>query len=561
MSVYASIMIKYLTLYFALALTVQMSAQQTNGLFNNDSLSFNGYTLFAPINYKNTYLIDNCGFLVNEWESNYNPGLSAYLLPDGNLLRTIRTNSSFFLGGGTGGGLEIRDWDNDLVWQYIYSQDSIHHQHHDMEYLPNGNILLIAWEYLPAQAAIDAGRNPIGTGLAFWPDKIVEIKPIGTDSIKTVWEWHAFDHIIQDFDNTKPNYGIVAEHPELIDLNYRTDTNSDWLHTNGVDYNPQLDQIILSVRNYSEFWVIDHSTTTEEAAGHTGGNSGKGGDILYRWGNPQTYNRGTSADRVFYAQHDAHWIPDGIPGSGNIMVFNNGKGLISNVHSSIDVIAPPVDASGNYTINESDAFGPTELAWTYEAATMTDFYSSNVSGAQRLPNGNTLICEGTSGHLFEVNQDGELLWDYVVPVSFGGPLSQGTNMNGQNGTFRSYRYSTDYEAFVGKDLTPGSPVELNPIASECEIYEILTANENVNFGSDEIKIHPNPVTSHLNVENSSYAEIRVVIFDVAGRSLEEWRERDAFFQINLNNYQKGIYFINIYTEKNSLFYIKKIVKM
>jgi len=554
-------MIKYLTLYFALALTVQMSAQQTNGLFNNDSLSFNGYTLFAPINYKNTYLIDNCGFLVNEWESNYNPGLSAYLLPDGNLLRTIRTNSSFFLGGGTGGGLEIRDWDNDLVWQYIYSQDSIHHQHHDMEYLPNGNILLIAWEYLPAQAAIDAGRNPIGTGLAFWPDKIVEIKPIGTDSIKTVWEWHAFDHIIQDFDNTKPNYGIVAEHPELIDLNYRTDTNSDWLHTNGVDYNPQLDQIILSVRNYSEFWVIDHSTTTEEAAGHTGGNSGKGGDILYRWGNPQTYNRGTSADRVFYAQHDAHWIPDGIPGSGNIMVFNNGKGLISNVHSSIDVIAPPVDASGNYTINESDAFGPTELAWTYEAATMTDFYSSNVSGAQRLPNGNTLICEGTSGHLFEVNQDGELLWDYVVPVSFGGPLSQGTNMNGQNGTFRSYRYSTDYEAFVGKDLTPGSPVELNPIASECEIYEILTANENVNFGSDEIKIHPNPVTSHLNVENSSYAEIRVVIFDVAGRSLEEWRERDAFFQINLNNYQKGIYFINIYTEKNSLFYIKKIVKM
>jgi len=561
MSVYASIMIKYLTLYFALALTVQMSAQQTNGLFNNDSLSFNGYTLFAPINYKNTYLIDNCGFLVNEWESNYNPGLSAYLLPDGNLLRTMRTNSSFFLGGGSGGGLEIRDWDNDLVWQYIYSQDSIHHQHHDMEYLPNGNILLIAWEYLPAQAAIDAGRNPIGTGLAFWPDKIVEIKPIGTDSIKTVWEWHAFDHIIQDFDNTKPNYGIVAEHPELIDLNYYTDTNPDWLHTNGVDYNPQLDQIILSVRNYSEFWVIDHSTTTEEAAGHTGGNSGKGGDILYRWGNPQTYNRGTSADRVFYAQHDAHWIPDEIPGSGNIMVFNNGKGLISNVHSSIDVIAPPVDASGNYTINESDAFGPTELAWTYEAATMTDFYSPNISGAQRLPNGNTLICEGTSGHLFEVNQDGELLWDYVVPVSFGGPLSQGTNMNSQNSTFRSYRYSADYEAFVGKDLTPGSPVELNPIASECEIYETLTANENVNFGSDEIKIHPNPVTSHLNVENSSYAEIRVVIFDVAGRSLEEWRERDAFFQINLNNYQKGIYFINIYTEKNSLFYIKKIVKM
>ncbi len=551
---------KYLILCLSLILTIQLHAQQTNGLFKNDSLAFNGYTLFPPINYSSTYLIDNCGYLVNEWQSDYNPGLSAYLLPDGSLLRTLRLNSSFFLGGGSGGGLEIRDWDNNLEWQLFYSQDSVHHQHHDVEYMPNGNILIIAWDYKTAQDAIDAGRNPVNVGLSFWPDKIVEIKPIGVDSAETVWEWNAFDHLIQDYDSTKPNYGVVADHPELIDLNYYTAANPDWLHTNGVNYNPELDQIVLSVRNYSEFWVIDHSTTTEEAAGHTGGNSGKGGDILYRWGNPQTYGRGTSADRVFYAQHDAHWIPKGYPGAGDIMVFNNGKGLTFNVHSSVDVITPPMDANGNYTITDGEAFGPAELTWTYEAPMPVDFYSPNISGSQRQPNGNTLICEGAFGRIFEVNEAGDILWEYIAPVSFGGPLSQGSFMNGQNGAFRAYRYAPDYEAFDGRDLTADTPIELNAIDYECKIYELITTTENVNFLSDKIKIHPNPVTLHLNVENSSGEEIRAVIFDVAGRKLEERYGRDASFQINANHYQQGIYFIKFYN-KNNLFLTKKFVKM
>lgn len=551
---------KYLLLYFAFAFTAQLYAQQTNGLLKNDSLAFNGYTLFAPINYSNTYLIDNCGYLVNEWQSNYNPGLSAYLLPDGSLLRTIRTNNSFFLAGGSGGGMEIRDWDNNLQWKYIYSQDSVHQHHHDLEYMPNGNILLIAWEYKTAEEVIEAGRNPVNVGLGFWPDKIVEIKPFGTDSAEVVWEWHAFDHIIQDYDSTKPNYGVVADHPELIDLNYYTSANPDWLHTNGINYNPELDQIILSIRNHSELWVIDHSTTTEEAAGHTGGNLGKGGDILYRWGNPQAYDRGASDDRVFYAQHDAHWIPKGYPGAGDIMIFNNGKGLMFNVHSSVDVITPPIDADGNYTIIGGEAFGPTELTWTYEAPMPPDFYSPNISGAQRQPNGNTLICEGAFGHLFEVNEAGDVLWEYINPVSFSGPLSQGTSMNGQNGVFRTYRYASDYEAFVGRDLNADTPIELNAIDYDCKIYELITAAENVNSLMDKIKIHPNPVNSHLNVENSSGEKIRAVIFDVAGRQLEEWRGRDVFFQMNLHHYQKGIYFIKIYNN-NNLFLTKKFVKI
>ena len=190
-----------------------------------------------------------------------------------------------------------------------------------------------------------------------------------------------------------------------------------------------------------------------------------------------------------------------------------------------------------------------------------DFYSPNISGAQRQLNGNTLICEGSKGHLFEVNEAGELLWEYTAPVSFGGPLSQGTTMNGQNAVFRTYRYSTDYEAFEERDLTADTPVELNAIDYECKIYELITAAENVNSLNDKIKIHPNPVNSHLNIENSSGEEIRALVFDVTGRALDEWRGRDALFQINTNYYQKGIYFIKFYTETNYLFFTEKFVKM
>ena len=72
----------------------------------------------------------------------------------------------------------------------------------------------------------------------------------------------------------------------------------------------------MSVCAFSEFWIIDHGTTTAQAAGHTGGRRGRGGDLLYRWGNPRAYRAGTKADRKLFAQHNAHWIPKGLPGAG-----------------------------------------------------------------------------------------------------------------------------------------------------------------------------------------------------------------------------------------------------
>jgi len=343
----------------------------------------------------------------------------------------------------------------------------------------------------------------------------------------------------------------------LIDLNYTTSASPDWLHSNSVDYNADLDQIILSVRNYSELWVIDHSTTTAEAAGHTGGNSGRGGDLLYRWGNPQAYGRGSSADRIFYGQHDAQWIADGLPDAGKIMIFNNGRGVNFDAHSSVSVIAPPVDAVGNYALNGGEAFAPNQADWTYTANPAESFYSINISGAQRLPNGNTLICEGDDGRLFEVNGAGQVLWEYIVPVGTMGPLSQGANMTSQNATFRAYRYAPDYPAFVGRDLTADTPIELNPLPSDCQIYEMIVATDetaSLNF----INIHPNPVSSLLTVENNSNNALNIEIYDIAGRNVFQNNFSDNHFQINMNDYSEGVYVLQCYNDEQ-LVMTKKIV--
>lgn len=453
-----------------LAAGLAQAQEQTVGLFVNDSTAYDGYTLFAPLRYTTTYFIDNEGRLVNSWEGNYTPGHSVYFLENGRLLRTCKLNSNpTFNAGGAGGRVEEVDWDGTVVWEYEYSS-SQHLQHHDVEMLPNGNVLMIAWEYKSSAEAIAAGRNPslISQG-ELWPDHIIEVEPTGAASGDIVWEWHIWDHLVQDYDPGQENYGVVADHPELIDINFSihqgpNQGQADWNHTNAIDYNEAFDQIVISVHGFGEIWVIDHSTTTAEAAGHTGGNSGQGGDLLYRWGNPQAYDAGDDGDRKFYCQHDAQWIETGSPGEGDILVFNNGQGRPEGDYSTVDEFVPPVDSSGNYALDPGPAYGPQEQTWIYMAEVPTDFYSSGISGAQRLPNGNTLICEGQSGTFFEVSPDTDIVWLYVNPVTGGGPLTQGETIPGgpqgqENNVFRANRYAPDFPGFSGHDLTPGEPIE------------------------------------------------------------------------------------------------------
>ena len=464
------------------------AAGQTVGLLLNEPGSFFGYTLFSSLPVGETYLIDHNGDVVQSWHTGL--GLSAYLLEDGSVIHTARivNNAKFIWGGGTG-GVQHYDWDGTLIWEYIYSDlapDFAYHLHHDLEVLPNGNVLMIAWERRSRAATIAAGRDPKVLQAELHSLRLIEVEPVGATGGNIVWEWNAFDHLIQDFDATKDNFGVVADNPKLIDLNFSDANQSgegepDWLHTNSVEYNPELDQILLSLRHFSEIWVIDHSTTTEEAASHSGGNSGNGGDLLYRWGNPEAYDAGDAGDQQLFVQHDARWIEPGLPGAGNILVFSNGPRPAGNI-SSVEEIVPPVDGLGNYALTPGQAYGPATSVWSYSDP--GEFYSVLVSGAQRLPNGNTLITSGSPGMIFEVTQDGETVWKYLNPVEADGPLTQGDQAESAGrSVFRATRYAPDYPGLAGRDLTPSGPIEIVLDSDEDGLFD---HEETKTYGTDPL---------------------------------------------------------------------------
>ena len=449
------------------------SQNQTVGVFQYNEGIYDAYTLFSPS--RDTYLIDNCGQLIHTWSSNYQTGGSIYLLEDGSLLRTTKINEyNVFDGGGIGGGVEKLDWDGNVIWSYPYNSET-YHQHHDIEPLPNGNILILGWELKTEEEAINKGRDPLLLEDGeLWPEHIVEIDP-NSDGGNIVWEWHLWDHLIQDFDSSLVNYGVVSEHPELLNINYMgpgqnsAGGKADWIHANSIDYNEELDQIIISSRALSEFWIIDHSTTTEEAASSSGGNSGMGGDILYRWGNPKAYDRGTVNDRVLFGQHHVEWIDKQLPGEDNIILFNNGRNRPEGNYSSIDELSLPVNGY-NYEIESENPYGPFELVWTYVASNPYDFFADHVSGCQRLPNGNTLICSGPDGIFYEVDDMSNILWEYKNPVYGNITLNQGDTppvgpfgqVIASNSVFRCEKFNAEFAGFEGHELIAGLPIEGPP---------------------------------------------------------------------------------------------------
>jgi hypothetical protein len=443
---------------------------EPRGLVRHKEGAFEGYTLIAPLRSRNTYLLDMAGQAVHVWEGEDAPGNAVYLFDSGELLRCIKVGDNpVFHGGGEGGRIQRLAWDGTVLWDWSYTNEE-HLLHHDIEPLPNGNLLVIAWERRTKEEARAAGRDPDHIGKeGLWPDKVLEIKPTGTNGAETVWEWHSWDHIIQDTSPDLVNFGDITAHPERIDINgdHRRDQplseeeresqekierqmralgylgdddsdgdgddqdgpvqppedrdkKSDWLHTNSIDYDPVRDLIILSARTFSELWVIDHSTTTEEAKGHTGGRQGKGGDLVYRWGNARNYGRDGEGARDFYLQHDTQWIDAGLPGEGHILAFNNGEGRPGGPFSTVDEIIPPWTKEGGFMREEDSAFGPEDPCWSYGNTTDQNIFSSFISGAQRLPNGNTLICSGVEGRLLEVTPSGKVVWEFEN--TFGGDI-------------------------------------------------------------------------------------------------------------------------------------------
>ena len=409
-----------------------------------------------------TFLIDNAGQVAYQWEHAL---ANARLLPNGNVMGTLA------------GFLHEMNPQGKPVWEYKPPLP----MHHDYLKLPNGNVLVLLGRNRSAAEAIAAGANPefVDADRGLTHDVLVEVRPSYPIGGEIVWQWSVWDHLIQDFDETKENYGDVAAHPERVDLNYalaslsqttKQPDRADWSYGNALAYHPELDQVLMSARNFSEVWVMDHSTSQEEAATGTGGRSGRGGDLLYRWGNPRAYRAGTTAEQQLFWPHSAHWIPPGLPGAGNILVFSNGDEFegFERDYSTVVEFEYPLAEGKPPMPKRGTPFAPAQPVWSYVGDPPSSFYSRRTSSVQRLGNGNTLVLSGMQGTMFEVTPAGETVWQYVNPLDGVMALAQGdpvpiVRRRGRlvwaNMLFRVRKYAPEHPGLKGLDLAPKGALE------------------------------------------------------------------------------------------------------
>ena len=422
-----------------------------------------GYTLIYPHNQPHARLIDACGEVVHQWtnDSLRRPGNSAYLTPMGNLVwahRPANFQSDPIWAGGGGAVIEGRTWDNAVQWNYELN-DSTGRLHHDFALTNTGTVLAIAWERIDSITAVEAGRNSelLEDG-ELWSERIIELMPNESGGADVIWEWRVWDHLVQDFDSTKANFGDPASAPDRVDLNFGTPSSAapDWLHINSIDYNPALGHILLSVPTFDELWIID------KAAPENG--------LIWRWGNPEAYASGTSEDQRLHYQHAGRWLDapyhQGSPDFGKIAVFNNRNPGATGPFSSAHLIAPELienEESITYATIENGTFAPVGFDWTWTAPTPTDFFSSGLSNFERLPNGNNLLLSGRTGEIFELTAAGDTAWYYRVPLQAGTTVAQGTELGmNDNLLFRATRYPAQFPVFNSVDLTPMGAWELDP---------------------------------------------------------------------------------------------------
>lgn len=507
-------------------LSFNISAQNPNlGLLLQPSLSTSeGYTLFSPEFNNNAYLINNCGEVIRKWTFFEKPGATCYLLENGNILRAGKDS------------LTVKDWNDNYVWSFNTTVNGIN-QNHDIEPLPNGNVLCVVSNNIPAAQMIDMGRNPALIATFLKVENIVEVMPVGLHGGAVVWEWSFLDHLIQDFDSTKINYGVVEDHPELMDVNANISPATNWSHMNAVDYNADLDQIMISGRQLNEIFIIDHSTTTAEAASHSGGNSNKGGDFLWRWGNPKAYRQGTAADQKLFMQHDAKWVEKGYPDEGKISVYNNGDSTATQ--SKVHLLIPEI-VNGDYTL-VNGKFAPLDYDWTWSGSIFGRvMLEGKKSGVQAQQNGNITITEASLGRVSEITKSGELLWSYRNPV--GQTIyNQGDSIiSSYNSIYKAEKYPVNFPGFAGKDMTPQNIIEnVNTISQACSAATGIEKQ----FSDDLFILNPSSNGKIIFNENIVNSNIRIC--DVRGNVVFT---KDNFYGNTLNtNLKQAVYFLQVFT--------------
>ncbi|MEI6899765.1 MAG: aryl-sulfate sulfotransferase [Bacteroidota bacterium] len=518
---------------------------KTETRYWDDSKTYGGYTLFGTRGV--TYLIDFEGHVIHTWNIGTNPRFTG----DGNLLDAVGGNPS------NQNTWKELTWEGNVVWQYTETRSS-YHGHHDFTKIYNPKLgdstfLYIANKDLSAQQCLDAGCDPQYNYTGSQMDAIVEVNRQGT----VIWEWCFFDHVVQDIDATKSTYGIIANTPGRINLNIRGNhVKSDWLHCNSLDYNETLDLIVVN-SVHGEFYVIDHGNTfiPNQPANSIALAAGAAGDFKYRFGDPAKYNKGdppsvldnwekaTAGHKQLGGSHDIQWIKTGLPGAGNFLVFDNAQNLFELTGQSYVIeINPYLNSSGVNTgqfVNPPDAGyivqgSPDanlmkenknvskQIVWKYSSKNNTSFYSTIGSSAQRLPNGNTLVCAMNDGHFFEVHpSDTSVVWEYTNPMTRNGVKSiKVDNYPTYNGVFRAYRYAATDPGLIGHDLTPGATMTGDPpnYWTPANITAIEETGSYVSGGTSLGQNYPNPFTQGTTIEFGleAPAMVNLIIYTFSG---------------------------------------------
>lgn len=517
---------------------------------------YNGYTLYSVMNSSTTYLVDTASANYHTWThaSNKKTGYSSYLMPGGTLWRTVARSGNSLTGGGMCGEIMKVDYSGTVLWDYVVSS-ATECSHHDICPLPNGNVLMIVYDVKTSSDAATAGCTYNGT---MWSEKIIEVQPTGATTGTIVWQWNLWDHLCQDVNANANNYVTnTADHPELWDIN--VNLMKDFWHMNGIDYNPVLNQIVVSAHNTNEYYVIDHSTTTAEAAGHTGGYSGKGGDFLYRWGKPSNY--GQTGTTNFNVIHDAHWIPEGCINEGAIGGLNN-KG-ISNTQSCVDIALPPYNGY-NYSYTANTAYAPS----SYTQRQTCNGGTTNMGNSEQYPNGNMMICLALSGTIYEVNSAGTTLWT----LNASGSVPQAHRYTScfinnaapaqptitQNGNSLTSSPASAYQWYENGVLVPGATSQTyTPTQSGIIVVRVTDANGCVwtysdlfvfqlstgildSYDPSELVVYPNPATDVIRFRGSFLDgnDYEIRIFDAFGRLVRFEKNSSS---IDLSGLSNGLY--------------------
>ncbi len=512
------------------------------------SRTSSGYTLFGTGG--KSYLLDFEGHIVHTWNIGTNPRL------------TERGTLYDAAGGDPSKATTWKelDWNGNTIWQYTESRTG-YYPHHDFQLIYNPKLkdttfLYIANKDLTLQQCLDAGCDPANQKnySTAQMDVIVEVNRQGT----IIWEWSFFDHTVQELFPSKSNYGVVKNTPGRIDINMTGNpVKKDWLHCNSLDFNESLDLIVInSVQG--EFYVIDHGNTfipsnpdSSRALAAT-----SKGDFLYRFGDPARYkqgdppsilanwNKSTTGHKQIGGSHNIQWIRPGLPGAGNFLVFNNAENLFElTPQSYIFEINPCLDSTGTNTgkyVNPPDAkyavLAPVnsdlmkenknisrQVVWMYSSKNNVNFYSTIGGSAQRLANGNTLVCSDNDGHFFEVvPADSSIAWEYINPVTKGGIKKiKVSNYPMYNGVFRAYRYPPDHPGLKGRDLTPQSTIT-GRTPDYYKPADLATAAENsIRIPATPLlnQNYPNPFSSGttIDIDLPEAREAALTIYDLAGK--------------------------------------------